>query len=225
MVNLAQALEDRRPERALELSVTCLAMTRRMLERQLSVLTESDRFTWAAMQRYALDLVLTLTARHPTLGDQSDLYQEVAAWKGQVSRGLLQERLWLQKQTRSEVLADMKQLEQVLGSISQLLFQAASAGDEPSPVELERLTQEREAIERRLAAQNDRVASGSAVQVEQVSRQLGRTGSSASSWARRRRSIARWRSTARPRRAACRARATSPVCMRRPAASRNLCAP
>src|SRR5262249_32520840 len=80
MVNLAMILEDRRPERALELAFESLSTTRRMLERQISVLSEVDRFTWAAMQRFSLDLVLTLTARHPRLVEPAAIYGEIAAW-------------------------------------------------------------------------------------------------------------------------------------------------
>jgi CHAT domain-containing protein/tetratricopeptide (TPR) repeat protein len=166
MMNLAMALERRQPERALELVLSSLSTTRRMLECQLPLLSETDRFTWAAMQRYALDLALSFAGRYPKLATPDVVYREAAAWKDLVSRGLLQERLWLQQQTDSDTLADMRRLEEVLSRLSQNLTQAEASGTTPSPEELARLAAQRDEIERKLSARSDRLSNGTAVSVD-----------------------------------------------------------
>jgi len=100
------------------------------------------------------------------------VYREAAAWKDLVSRGLLQERLWLQQQTDSETLADMHRLEEVLSSLSQNLTQAAASGNKPSPDELARLAAQRDELERKLSSRSNRWVSGTEVSVDALKHQL-----------------------------------------------------
>ncbi|MFO0982348.1 MAG: hypothetical protein U1E76_11530 [Planctomycetota bacterium] len=48
----------------------------------------------------------------------ADLYGEVLAWKGQVSRGLFAERAWLQEHADQQALEQMHTLHRLLGQMS-----------------------------------------------------------------------------------------------------------
>ena len=131
---------------AKDFEMKSLAARRAILDRQLSSLSESERLRWAARQRRSIDHVLSISRR---LGEgDAAAYEEVLSWKGNVSRGLLQERAWLAEQADPAALEVQKELADVLTELSGSFFAQDTGGQ---GMALETLRNRRDELERELA--------------------------------------------------------------------------
>ena len=157
-------------ERAFAIESESLAERRTILERQLPVLSESERFRWAARQHRSLEQLLVLAPS--TDGGDETAYREVVYWKGLVSRGLLQDRAWLAAQVEPELLALHEELGRVLGVMSRVFFDP-----EADPVEqgakLDALRRRRGELERQLAGRTQRTRAPLEVDVAALRGGLG----------------------------------------------------
>lgn len=133
---------------AMELEMESLGARRRLLERLLPVLSESERFRWMGRQRRSLDHVLSLSV---DLKSRPDIaYREVLYWKGLVSRGLLQNREWIAEQVDASIVALQEELGRTVDELSAVFFDD-SGSDEQRVSSLEALRSRRDQIEKDLA--------------------------------------------------------------------------
>ncbi len=157
-------------DEAMSLEMQSLAARRAMLERQLPVLSESERFRWAARQRRSIDHVLSLSRR---LGSETGpIYREVLGWKGYVSRGLLQERSWLSAQTDPAMRRLQDELADILAELSGSYFARDTASEQRLEA-LESLRSRRDEIERLIAARSTKDRSRPDVGPTELARALG----------------------------------------------------
>lgn len=132
---------------AMSARLNSLIGRRAVLERNLYGLSERERMIWVAQHRADLELAMSIASRASADLDEDALYAEVRAWKGLVSRGLLQDHRWIVDREDPRAREGRQRLQGLLQRIS-----TAYHGGAPGRAEkLERLRQEREELERQLS--------------------------------------------------------------------------
>ena len=93
-------------------------LLRRQLERELTTLTEDQRLQWAASQRFQVDRLVSQALEHADAALFGLAYDELRNWKGLVSRGLLRERRWIEKDADPELMALVGRLRRTVARLS-----------------------------------------------------------------------------------------------------------
>ena len=135
---------------AIESGLRSLPISLEILDRQLRSLSERERFLAVKDSRIVLDHVISLDARVGDCENRKRVYNEVLQWKGVISRGLLEDRVWLRKHEDPSVLSLMDQLRGVESQLSGTLWRDSSGKPDQSPARLKVLAAERDRIEREL---------------------------------------------------------------------------
>lgn len=97
--------------------IQAAANSRGILSRELTALTESDRLRWAATLRGRVHRLVSAVAGSDS-PQTADAYEEVRRWKGLVSRGLLRERAWIQKDADPDLRALVFRLRRTVARLS-----------------------------------------------------------------------------------------------------------
>lgn len=135
---------------AIDHAYRSLACRRDLLEREMAALPESDRFLSSARHRLRLDRLLSIADNHHERMDIDRIYSEVIAWKGIVSRGVFQDRSWLQQQADPALLDDQTQLRTVLTALTAPILSGENTAT------LDELTARRIELERSIAQRSRR---------------------------------------------------------------------
>lgn len=163
-------LAEGQPAAALAKLAESAQRRRSPLERELTALTEQQRLQWAATQRGVVDRLVGRCLQLQGTDLAGLVYDEVRNWKGLVSRGLLQERRWLQRGADPELQSLVQRLRRTVSQLSAGVlngqWQAPEQGEQT--MDVESLLAERRDLQERIARRSTESSAGTATTQAQI---------------------------------------------------------
>ena len=168
-------LAEGRPSEALAHLAESARLRRTHLERELTALTEQQRLRWAGTQRDIVDRLVVHAITLPDTDSAELVYAEVRNWKGLVSRGLLQDRRWLEQDADPDLRALVLRLRRTVSQLSAEALRAdwRTIREGEQEFDLDALLAERRDLEERIARRGARETVSTATTLPQIQAGLG----------------------------------------------------